>query len=423
MSLKKKQKKMRKQLTIGLFGFGCVGTGLYEVLNQSNLLDAKIKRIVAKDKNKKRALSADIIGYEASEILNDSEINLVVELINNSDEALLIVREALSKGKHVVSANKKLIAEHLDELIQLAKENKVSFLYEASVGGSIPIIRNLEEYYNNDSLSSVQGIVNGTTNYILTQANYGVSYTDALAKAQELGFAELDPTLDVDGFDSKYKLTLLIKHAFGTTVNPSNLFNYGIRQVKQQDVLYASEKGYRIKLFARAEKVGNKIVGFVAPHFIKGNHPAYQVDNEFNAVIVEASFSDKQLFYGKGAGSFPTASAVLSDISAIQFEYQYEYRKAIEDKSPDYTDDFFLRIYLASESFDAINEIPFYKIDGIFQSSNYSYQTGWVRFSDIKKINFNDNSNLFFAVLPDAFVGENEFENVVKKSTFVLNEF
>ena len=414
---------MRKQLTIGLFGFGCVGAGLYEVLNQSNLLDAKIKRIVVKDPTKKRTLSADFFGFEASEILNDSEINLVVELINNSDDALKIVKEALSKGKHVVSANKKLIAEHLDELIQLARENKVSFLYEASVGGSIPIIRNLEEYYNNDSLSSVQGIVNGTTNYILTQANYGVSYDDALAKAQELGFAELDPTLDVDGFDSKYKLTLLIKHAFGTSVNPGNLFNYGIRQVKPQDVSYASEKGYRIKLFARAEKVGNKIVGFVAPHFINSVHPAYQVDNEFNAVIVEALFSDKQLFFGKGAGSFPTASAVLSDISAIQFEYQYEYRKAVKDATPTYTDDFFLRIYLASNSLDKINEIPFYKIDEVFQSSNYSFQTGWVKFSDLKNIDFNNESNLFFAVLPDALADENDVENLVNKSKFVFSEF
>ena len=414
---------MAKKLKIGLFGFGCVGAGLYEVLNQSNLLDAKIKRIVVKDPTKKRTLSADFFGFEASEILNDSEINLVVELINNSDDALKIVREALSKGKHVVSANKKLIAEHLDELIQLAKENKVSFLYEASVGGSIPIIRNLEEYYNNDSLSSVQGIVNGTTNYILTQANYGVSYDDALAKAQELGFAELDPTLDVDGFDSKYKLTLLIKHAFGTSVNPGNLFNYGIRQVKPQDVSYASEKGYRIKLFARAEKVGNKIVGFVAPHFINSVHPAYQVDNEFNAVIVEALFSDKQLFFGKGAGSFPTASAVLSDISAIQFEYQYEYRKAVKDATPTYTDDFFLRIYLASNSLDKINEIPFYKIDEVFQSSNYSFQTGWVKFSDLKKIDFNNESNLFFAVLPDALADENDMENLVNKSKFVVSEF
>lgn len=414
---------MRKQLTIGLFGFGCVGTGLYEVLNQSNLLDAKIKRIVVKDKNKKRVKATELIGFDATEILNDSEINLVVELINNSEDALKIVSEALSKGKHVVSANKKLIAEHLDELIALAKENNVSFLYEASVGGSIPIIRNLEEYYNNDSLSSVQGIVNGTTNYILTQANYGVAYNDALLKAQELGFAEIDPTLDVDGFDSKYKLTLLIKHAFGTTVNPENLFNYGIRQVKKQDVIYASEKGYRIKLFARSEKVGDKIVGFVAPHFIKDNHPAYQVDNEFNAVIVEASFSDRQLFFGKGAGSFPTASAVLSDISAIQFEYQYEYRKAERSIIPDYTDDFFIRIYLASEKFDAINEIPFYKIDEVFQSSNYSYQTGWVRFSDIKQRDFNNEADLFFAVLPDAFVDGDQFDKVVKKSSFVLNEF
>lgn len=409
---------MRKQLTIGLFGFGCVGTGLYEVLNQSNLLDAKIKRIVVKDRSKRRAVSEDIIGYEASEILNDDEINLVVELINNSDDALKIVREALSKGKHVVSANKKLIAEHLDELIYLAKENKVSFLYEASVGGSIPIIRNLEEYYNNDSLSSVQGIVNGTTNYILTQANYGVSYADALAKAQELGFAELDPTLDVDGFDSKFKLTLLIKHAFGTSVDPSNLFNYGIRQVKPQDVSYASEKGYRIKLFARAEKIGGKIVGFVAPHFITETHPAYQVSNEFNAVIVEGLFSDKQLFLGKGAGSFPTASAVLSDISAIQFEYQYEYRKAIPQSIPTYTDEFFLRIYLASESVDVINQIPFYKVDEVFQSADYTYKTGWVKFSDLKKNDFNNLDQLFFAVLPDAFKEENEFANVVEKRIF-----
>jgi homoserine dehydrogenase len=233
---------MRKQLTIGLFGFGCVGTGLYEVLNQSNLLDAKIKRIIVKNRTKKRIIGAEHFGYEAAEILNDEEINLIVELINDSNEALAIVREALSKGKHVVSANKKLIAEHLDELLNLAKENNVSFLYEASVAGSIPIIRNLEEYYNNDSLSSVQGIVNGTTNYILTQANYGVSYADALQKAQELGFAEADPTLDVDGFDSKFKLVLLIKHAFGLTVQPENVFNYGIRQIKPQDVKYASEK-------------------------------------------------------------------------------------------------------------------------------------------------------------------------------------
>ncbi|MCE2742914.1 MAG: homoserine dehydrogenase [Fluviicola sp.] len=413
---------MRKQLTIGLFGFGCVGTGLYEVLNQSNLLDAKIKRIIVKDRTKKRIIGAEHFGYEAAEILNDEEINLVVELINDSNEALAIVREALSKGKHVVSANKKLIAEHLDELLNLAKENNVSFLYEASVAGSIPIIRNLEEYYNNDSLSSVQGIVNGTTNYILTQANYGVSYADALQKAQELGFAEADPTLDVDGFDSKFKLVLLIKHAFGLTVQPENVFNYGIRQIKPQDVKYASEKDYRIKLFARAEKIGNKIVGFVAPHFIKKDHVAYQVDNEFNAVIVEASFSDRQLFLGKGAGSFPTASAVLSDISALQYDYQYEYKKSNTETKPVYAEDFYLKIYLASKDIQALNEIPFYFLDEKFQSSGYNYQTGWVKFSDLSKYDFNNIEKLFFAVLPESFKDEEEFLKFKAENEVLVNE-
>ena len=413
---------MRKQLTIGLFGFGCVGTGLYEVLNQSNLLDAKIKRIIVKDRTKKRIIGAEHFGYEASEILNDEEINLVVELINDSNEALAIVREALSKGKHVVSANKKLIAEHLDELLNLAKENNVSFLYEASVAGSIPIIRNLEEYYNNDSLSSVQGIVNGTTNYILTQANYGVSYADALQKAQELGFAEADPTLDVDGFDSKFKLVLLIKHAFGLTVQPENVFNYGIRQIKPQDVKYTSEKDYRIKLFARAEKIGNKIVGFVAPHFIKKDHVAYQVDNEFNAVIVEASFSDRQLFLGKGAGSFPTASAVLSDVSALQYDYQYEYKKSNTETKPVYAEDFYLKIYLASKDIQALNEIQFYFLDEKFQSAGYNYQTGWVKFSDLSKYDFNNIEKLFFAVLPESFKDEEEFLKFKAENEVLINE-
>lgn len=413
---------MKKKLTIGLFGFGCVGTGLYEVLNQSQLLDATIKRIVVKDKTKKRTLAAEHFGFDAAEILNDEDINVVVELINNSDEAFDIVKEALSKGKHVVSANKKLIAEHLDELIALATANNVSFLYEASVAGSIPILRNLEEYYNNDSLSSVQGIVNGTTNYILTQSNYGVSYTDALKKAQELGFAEIDPTLDVDGFDSKYKLTLLIKHAFGVSIKPDTIFNYGIRQVKPQDVKYASEKEFRIKLFARSEKIGDKIVGFVAPHFIRREHVAFQVDNEFNAVVVEASFSDKQLFFGKGAGSFPTASAVLSDISALQYDYQYEYKKSKNETKPDYSDDFYLKIYLASPSIEEIQAIPFQQIDEIFQSGNYNYQTGWVKFNDIKKYDFNNLDKLFFAVLPEPLLDEKGFEKIAANSKLLINE-
>jgi homoserine dehydrogenase len=414
---------MRTKLNIGLIGFGVVGTGLYEVLNKSKLLDAEISRIVVKDPNKQRSLPKEAFSYDVNSILNDDAINVVVELINDSEAAYQIVLTALKNGKSVVSANKKLIAEHLAELISTAKANNVSFLYEAAVGGSIPIIRNLEEYYNNDSLSSVQGIVNGTTNYILTQSNFGVAYADALKKAQELGFAEIDPTLDVDGYDSKYKLILLIKHAFGLVVEPKKVFNYGIRQLKAQDVKYASEKGYRIKLFSRAEKLEQQVVGFVAPHFVKQDHFAYQVDNEFNAVVVEALFSDKQLFIGKGAGSFPTASAVLSDISALQFEYRYEYRKTDEYSKAEFSEDFFLKIYAGSEFIEAINEIPFARIDEVYQSGGYNYQTGWVNFSDLREFDLNQRPDLSVIVLPEPFVTSADAQVLKSERIQYLAEF
>lgn len=410
---------MRKKLNIGLFGFGCVGGGLYEVLNQSNLLDATIKKIVVKNPNKERKIGKEHFSYDKSDILLDEEINLVIELIDDARAAYLIVSEALKRKKHVVTANKKMLAENLAELIHLAKENNVSLLYEAAVAGSIPIIRNLEEYYNNDSLSGLQGIVNGTTNYILTQTNVGKDYATALQEAQELGFAESDPTLDVDGFDAKFKLVLLIKHAFGLTVEPDNLFNYGIRQIKAQDVRYASEKGFRIKLFARTEKVGDQLVGFVAPHFIKESNPSYNVNNEFNAVSVEALFSDKQLFIGKGAGAYPTASAVLSDISALQYDYAYEYKKTSTNEELSYSDDFFLKIYLGSPFIEAIQEIPFYSIDEVFQSKSYNFQTGWVKFSELRTFNFNQLENLFFAILPNAFKTEDELLNEVDEKLFL----
>jgi homoserine dehydrogenase len=414
---------MRNKLNIGLIGFGVVGTGLYEVLNKSKLLDARISKIVVKDRTKKRSLPADAFSFEVNDVLLDDEINVVVELINDSEAAYQIVRTALENGKHVVSANKKLIAEHFEELITIAKNNNVSFLYEASVGGSIPIIRNLEEYYNNDSLSSVQGIVNGTTNYILTQSNYGVSYKEALQKATELGFAEIDPTLDVDGFDSKFKLVLLIKHAFGLIVSPEEVYNYGIRHIKPQDVKYAGEKGYRIKLFSRAEKLGDSVVGFVAPHFVKNDHFAYQVDNEFNALVVEALFSDKQLFIGKGAGSYPTASAVLSDISALQFDYQYEYRKTDGQNQAPFTDEFLLKVYVGSEFIESINEIPFYRIDEVYQSGGYNYQTGWVKFSDVKEFDLNQRDDLSLIVLPEPFVNVNEQTKLSAEKLKYNNEF
>ena len=400
---------MSKELNIGLIGFGCVGSGLYEVLNKSKLISAHISKIVVKDRFKIRSIDESHFSYDVDNILKDDEINVVIELINDSEAAYDIVKRALEAGKDVVTANKKLLAEHLDELIAIAKKNNASLLYEGAVAGSVPIIRNLEEYYNNDSLTSVEGIVNGTTNYILTKSNEGIDYEAALKNAQELGFAELNPTLDVDGFDSKYKLVLLLKHAFGITVEPKKVANIGIKHITPHEVAYAKEKGYRIKLFSRAEKLGDAIIGFVAPHFIKENHFAYNVDNEFNAVVVEALFSDKQLFIGKGAGSYPTASAVLSDVSALKFDYKYEYRKEAENKNLLFTNDFFVKVYLGSPFIEVVNEVPFYRIDELFQSEDYVYQTGWVRFSELEAFNFNFRKEMSLVILPEKVISADEF--------------
>src|SRR3982751_3286529 len=204
-----------KKLTIGLFGFGVVGEGIFQVLQETPSLNATIKKVCIKHPEKKRNADPSLFTTNYSEILNDPDINLVVELIDDSEEAYKIVTSAFVNKKSVVSANKKLIAEHLAELIFLQQEHEVSFLYEAAVCGSIPIIRNLEEYYDNDLLQSISGIVNGSTNYILTKIGEGLSYKEALQKAQQLGFAESDPRLDVEGFDAANKLTILLAHAYG----------------------------------------------------------------------------------------------------------------------------------------------------------------------------------------------------------------
>lgn len=392
---------MSKKLTIGLFGFGCVGTGLYEVLNKTELLDAKIDTIVVKTKGKQRIIAESNFSYDKDDILKNDNINVVVELIDDAEAALKIVTQALNAGKNVVSANKKMIAENMDRLITLAKENNVSFLYEAAVCAAIPIIRNLEEYYNNDSLSGLEGICNGTTNYILTQTNIGKDYATALSEASDLGFAESDPTLDVDGFDSKFKLQILIKHSFGLTLDPKDIFNYGIRHVKPKDVQYALEKNFRIKLFSKALKIGDKIYGFVAPHFIKKDHNCYNVSNEFNAVTVEALFSDKQMFEGKGAGSYPTASAVLTDISALQYDYKYGYKKESFADKLTFEENFNVRVYIGSANKEALRRFNFLEKDEVFQSKSYNYITGKIEFNEIKKFDLNKESDLFLAFLPE----------------------
>jgi homoserine dehydrogenase len=232
---------MSNELNIGLFGFGCVGQGLYHVLNNSKGFTANITKIAVKNRDKKRTLPQELFTYDKFEILNNPSINLIVELIDDAEEAYQIVKHALQNGKHVVTANKKMVATHLKELVKLQEENNVSLLYEASSCGSIPIIRTLEEYFDNEQLTKVSGIFNGTTNYILTKTILEkLSYPDALKQAQEKGFAESDPTNDVEGFDAKFKAIIIALHSFGVFCLPENVLNIGITTLHEHDINYAN---------------------------------------------------------------------------------------------------------------------------------------------------------------------------------------
>ena len=368
----------QEKLRIGLFGYGCVGQGLHDVLNSSKGFKADIVKICVKDPSKKRRIPMSNFTFDKNEILNDSSINLVVELIDDADEAFNIVTAAMRGGKNVVTANKMMVAKHFKELVALQSECKVSLLYEASAGASIPIIRNLEEYYDNELLYSLRGILNGTTNYILTKMhNEGLSYDDALKEAQAKGFAESDPTLDVEGWDAKYKLCIITGHAYGLFLEPEQVFHYGINTISKFDIQYAKEKGFKIKLVPFVGKTNeNTITSFVLPRFISADKYLYNVDNEYNGVITEAAFADKQFFSGKGAGGHATGSAVLSDISANSYGYRYEYKKYQQGTVSKYTRNHKLEVYLRYNNEADRDLFKFEEVSEYFSGRQYKYVIG-----------------------------------------------
>jgi len=375
----------REKLRIGLFGFGCVGQGLLDVLNSSKGFKADIVKICVKDRTKKRSIPMSNFTFDKNEILNDPSINLVVELIDDADEAFSIVSTAMKSGKNVVTANKMMIAKHFRELVDMQEQYKVSLLYEASAGASIPIIRNLEEYYDNELLYSLRGILNGTTNYILTKMyKDGISYEEALKEAQQKGFAESNPTLDVDGWDAKYKLCIITGHAYGLFLDPEEVFHYGIRKISKFDIQYAKEKGFKIKLVPYVGKTNeNTITSFVLPRFISADKYLYNVDNEYNGVITEAAFADKQFFCGKGAGGHATGSAVLSDISANSYGYRYEYKKYQQGTVSNYTRNYKLEVYLRYQDEKDKELFAFEEVSEYFSSKFYKYVIGVVNLENL----------------------------------------
>lgn len=370
---------MSKKLNIGLFGFGVVGQGLYDIVRTKNL-NIEIKKIAIKNADKERSLPAHYFTTDKNELLNNPEINTIIELINDTEAAFDIVSTALKTGKNVVSASKKMIALHLEELIALQHEYGTSLLYEGAVCGSIPIIRNLEEYYDNELLHSISGIFNGSSNYILSKGFLeNMDYDTALKQAQDLGFAETDPIMDVGGYDAKYKLIIAAAHAYGVVIDPEKVFNFGIQNLAASDIQYAKEKNIKIKLVPVAKELDDKHVTlFVLPKFVTETEFLYNVEYEYNGVTVQAAFADQQFFFGKGAGGHPTGSAVLSDIAALRYDYQYEYKKTKGSQGLNFTNDIELNIYLRYDDEELVTLLDFINIKESYYSGTYKYVIGKV---------------------------------------------
>lgn len=318
---------------IGLFGFGEVAKGFYQTLQSNNHLDAYIKCICIKNEEKVRTLDQSLFTSNAADILNDPAIDIVIELINDAEAAYSIVKTALTNGKSVISANKKMLAEHMEEVSQWHQKFPGTLLYEGAVGGSIPILHNLEQFFKHQEISQLRGILNGSTNYILTMMReHGLTFNDALALAQEKGFAESDPELDLSGKDALYKLIILTHHAFGETV--ADLTNVRLESITNMEAQFyelAKAQGLKIKSIATATKKDNKTIIKVQPELVSPSDELYGIEHEFNAVVIDASYSGRQVFVGKGAGSLPTGSAIINDLSLLLNGFRYQPKAGITD--------------------------------------------------------------------------------------------
>lgn len=395
----------KKQINIGLFGFGTVGKGLYDVLKKIQPENVSIVKVCVRNVAKHSAEAPELeFTSNADDIFTDSRINFIVELIDDAEAAYGIVKRALQAKIPVVSGNKKMLARHIQEMIQLQRDNDTALLYDASACGSIPVIRNLEEYYDNDLLISVKGILNGSSNFILSKIfNEGMNYAEALKLAQDLGFAESDPTLDIGGWDSLFKLIIITIHAFGVYVEPEQIFTFGIGNMNEHDIQFAHEKRRRVKLVGWAEKVDeDKLVLSVMPHLLSKQKYIYSVEDEFNGVVIKGLFYYKQFMFGQGAGGFPTGSAVLSDITAQLYDYRYQYKKLQSPHQLHFTNDYKVRIYYRYDSPAALNLLEFSTIHESYYSDTYKYVVGDIELSQLQaQAQSLRESNVFVCLYPE----------------------
>lgn len=308
-------------INIAVLGYGTVGSGVVEVLNTNK--DSISKR-AGQEINVKYVLDLrdfpgdpiqEKVVHDYNVIIEDPEIRIVVETMGGVNPAYDFVKKALLKGRSVCTSNKELVAKHGAELLEIAKQGAVNFLFEASVGGGIPIIRPLNQSLTADEIQEITGILNGTTNYILTKMSYeGCKYETALKEAQEKGYAEKNPEADVEGFDACRKIAILTSLAYGMQVDHEDIYTEGITKITDVDISYAKSIGAAIKIFGTSKKVGDKVFAMIAPMMIKSDNPLYSVNDVFNAIFVKGNLLGDVMFYGAGAGKLPTASAVVSDV-------------------------------------------------------------------------------------------------------------
>ncbi|MDY3826870.1 MAG: homoserine dehydrogenase, partial [Lachnospiraceae bacterium] len=322
-----------KEIKVALLGAGTVGGGVYKLVERRAAempdkvgAELKITKVLVKNLHKKReGIPSEVLTDDWEGIIHDPEISIVIELMGGVEPARTYILQALEAGKNVVTANKDLLAEHGQELMEAAERNHRDLCFEAAVGGGIPIIRPLKECLAGNEITEVMGIVNGTTNYILTKMTQeGWDFDDALKEAQRLGFAEADPTADVEGLDAGRKMAILASIAFHSRVTFKDVDVKGITKITAKDIQYAKEFGYTLKLLGVARNEEGKMEVGVSPMMIPSTHPLANVNDSFNAVFVHGDAVDDAMFQGRGAGEFPTASAVVGDLISVARDMQYD---------------------------------------------------------------------------------------------------
>lgn len=374
-------------ISIGLLGLGTVGSGVVQIIenHQDKLMHqigcpVKVKKILVHSLEKERSIKVDpsVLTTDVNDIISDPEIDVIIEVMGGVEQTRIHLLQALKNKKHVVTANKDLMAIYGAELLTVASENNCDLFFEASVAGGIPIIRSIVEGLASDRITKMMGIVNGTTNFILSKmSKNGAAYEDVLKEAQELGFAEADPTSDVEGLDAARKMTILATLGFSMKIDLKDVSVKGITTITEEDIQYGKQLGYTMKLIGLAQQDGEKVEVSVEPTFLSDTHPLASVHNEYNAVYVCGEAVGETMFYGPGAGSLPTATSIVSDLVTVMKNMQLgvngksnvppQYPKQLKESSEMFSK-YFLRLHVSDEIG------VFAEITSLFAENNISFE-------------------------------------------------